>query len=241
MSQTVFRPITPEILIASKPFTRFGFLPWGGRSTFIFLPSNELFIVVSTPLDERTRTSLHEFAGTEWESKVAYLLAPDDEHTLYTKEWKKAFPSAQVIASKTTNLPDIDIHNLSTIKIQLFGQLVTHELAVLHVPSKTLIEADLLFNLPAKEQYSKGKAGWFGSLIAKGIHVDGWAHKFIVSGGAGKGPAAIQTGKDASVVASWDFTRIIPCHGEVIEKDGKTAWNKAYGALQAASNEKKTA
>lgn len=76
MSQTVFRPITPEILIASKPFTRFGFLPWGGRSTFIFLPSNELFIVVSTPLDERTRTSLHEFAGTEWESKVAYLLAP---------------------------------------------------------------------------------------------------------------------------------------------------------------------
>jgi len=33
--------------------------------------------------------------------------------------------------------------------------------------------------------------------------------------------------KSAKRVAAWDFTRIIPCHGDVLEANGKEAWNSA--------------
>jgi hypothetical protein len=34
--------------------------------------------------------------------------------------------------------------------------------------------------------------------------------------------------RDAKTVAGWDFERIIPCHGDVIEGKGKEAGEKAY-------------
>jgi hypothetical protein len=32
--------------------------------------------------------------------------------------------------------------------------------------------------------------------------------------------------RDVAAVSAWDFDRIIPCHGDVIETGGKEAWNK---------------
>jgi len=40
---------------------------------------------------------------------------------------------------------------------------------------------------------------------------------------------AVAMNRDAKTVASWDFHRIIPCHGDVIEVDGKKVWQAAYG------------
>jgi hypothetical protein len=34
--------------------------------------------------------------------------------------------------------------------------------------------------------------------------------------------------KGAKEVAEWDFDRIIPCHGDVIETGGKKAWTDSY-------------
>ncbi|CAE6370683.1 unnamed protein product [Rhizoctonia solani] len=34
--------------------------------------------------------------------------------------------------------------------------------------------------------------------------------------------------RDAKTVAGWDFDRIIPCHGDVIESGGKAAWCEAF-------------
>jgi len=34
--------------------------------------------------------------------------------------------------------------------------------------------------------------------------------------------------RDVKTVAEWDFERIIPCHGDVIEKDGKKAWRELF-------------
>jgi len=33
------------------------------------------------------------------------------------------------------------------------------------------------------------------------------------------------------MVATWDFDRLIPCHGEVIETGAKTAWTSTYADL----------
>jgi hypothetical protein len=73
--------------------------------------------------------------------------------------------------------------------------------------------------------------------------------EFLVSGGNGNGangrPFVINQlmccqiifspnvcsamSRDAKVVNEWDFDRIIPCHGDVIETGGKKAWQQVLG------------
>jgi len=36
------------------------------------------------------------------------------------------------------------------------------------------------------------------------------------------------TKRDARIVSGWDFDRLIPCHGEVVETGGKKMWNDQY-------------
>jgi hypothetical protein len=61
--------------------------------------------------------------------------------------------------------PEVSLHQVSAH--------VNHELAAIHHPSGTLLEADLLFNLPPKEQYSRTGGvpmlvGWLGGSLSPG-------------------------------------------------------------------------
>jgi len=107
------------------------------------------------------------------------------------------------------------------------------ELVFNHKPSKTLIEADLMFNLPANEQMSKTDisptAGiltqlFVGMMSTKGTAT--WQKRFLWYGAS----AADRTSFNRSVekIDSWDFNRIIPCHGDVIENDGKAVFKKVF-------------
>jgi hypothetical protein len=100
------------------------------------------------------------------------------------------------------------------------------ELVFLHKPDKTLIEADLMFNLPATEQYSRTKEGaekgtltklFIGLMSAQPTSV--WQKRFLwYVASAGDRPGFNQSVKK---IDTWDFQRIIPCHGDVIESNAK--------------------
>jgi hypothetical protein len=66
-------------------------------------------------------------------------------------------PSLQTLR----NVSDI---SRDQIKLQYFPGHTNKEIAVLHIPTRTLVQADLIFNLPCTEQYAKsassGKAFW---------------------------------------------------------------------------------
>jgi hypothetical protein len=71
----------------------------------------------------------------------------------------------------------ISLHNVS-------GH-VNHELVAIHHPSGTLLEADLLFNLPPTEQYSRaGGLPLLSKLTGGGSSMspDGWFHGKATSG-----------------------------------------------------------
>jgi hypothetical protein len=34
--------------------------------------------------------------------------------------------------------------------------------------------------------------------------------------------------RDVRIVSEWDFDRLIPCHGDVIETGAKAIWNKNF-------------
>jgi hypothetical protein len=105
------------------------------------------------------------------------------------------------------------------------------ELVFFHCPSRTLVQADLLFNLPATEQYSRAGGG----------AETGWATRRAVGlmGTAGEAmgqrrvlwygfSARDRVRFDASVrrINSWGFENIIPCHGDVMLGDGKEVFEK---------------
>lgn len=68
--------------------------------------------------------------------------------------------------------------------------LSAQDIAFLHIPSQTLIEADLLLNLPAKEQYSKSKASG-SSFMANHLSPGSWLHKKLVGGMMTKDKACV--------------------------------------------------
>ncbi|KAJ8519453.1 hypothetical protein ONZ45_g3625 [Pleurotus djamor] len=223
----VIREVTPDIWTFSRPFPRFGFLPWGGRSTAIKLSSGDVWVLASTPLTDDTKESIDKLGPVKW-------IMGADAFKGHLAEYKAAYPDAKVIgveplvAKKKAEGLVLDGAYGADPPETLYGFedeiKACKDVAWLHVASKTLIQADLLFNLPGNEQYSKTKTSPKIPILGKLDPYGGLQKKFLW--GQGKDKEAMK--RDAGTVADWDFERIIMCHGDVIENEGKKAWTTAY-------------
>lgn len=100
------------------------------------------------------------------------------------------------------------------------------EIVFFYEPEKTLIEADLIFNLPASEQYSKVigySPGFLTQVFDWLFSAQGSAQSKVIwlgSRNSERYKLSIQT------IDTWDFTRLIPCHGDVLEEDGKIVFRR---------------
>jgi len=232
----VIREVTRNVWTFSRPFARFGVVPFGGRSTAIRMKDGGVWVLASTPLDEETKSTLDKIGP------VRFIIGADAVHHLFLGQYKKAYPSAKVIGPEAAlertedkslkfdgawgrDPSDTKYGFEDDIKACYFSGFKNKDIAFFHQESKTLIEADLLLNLPCNEQYSKVKSGKWS--LPLGFHVNPWSWlhpRMIWSLGVDK--EAMK--RDAKTVASWDFERIIPCHGDVIEQRGKEAWLNVY-------------
>ncbi|KLO12377.1 hypothetical protein SCHPADRAFT_941286 [Schizopora paradoxa] len=241
-SEVVIREVTPGIVTFSKPFTRLGVLPFGGRSTAVKLADGGVWLLASTPLTDATKKKLEELGD------VKYIVGPDAVHNLYLPEYKSAYPAASLIGV-VGHLTKPNLASLSTSFVGVYGRddasdaskfgytkdneieavyfsgFKNQDVAFLHRASRTLIVADLLLNLPAKEQYSAPGSGSPNSLVGNGLKPGTWYHRWMI-GTQAADKKAMQ--RDAKTVAGWDFDRIIMCHGDVIETEGKKAWTETY-------------
>ncbi|MBW0499039.1 hypothetical protein O181_038754 [Austropuccinia psidii MF-1] len=239
MSDIVIREVVANtILTFSKPFKRLGLVPIGGRSTAVKLSNSTVWLLASTPLNDETERKLEQLGP------VKYIVVVDLEHTLFTPQYAKAYPQAKIfgpegLAQKlglnvlewTRDQNPLDCVDDSVlkneIKAEYFDGFVNKDIAFLHVPSKTLIEGDLLFNLPPTEQYSKSPESatniWSKFFAFKPNSI--FHQRFLYNIAATNKKAMARS---AFKVSRWDFDRIIPCHGDVIETGGKTAWRDAF-------------
>ncbi|KAL7283994.1 hypothetical protein ACG7TL_001267 [Trametes sanguinea] len=147
------------------------------------------------------------------------------------RDYKKQYPDAKLIAvDEAAKKKAKEGLKFDGGLRSYFSGFKNKDVAFFHPKSRTMIEADLLFNLPAREQYSKtGSPGYFP--IFGNLNPYSWAHKrFAWSLGVDK--EAMK--RDVKTVAGWDFDRIIPCHGDVIEKNAKAAWLEAYKCSSGA-------
>lgn len=154
----------------------------------------------------------------ELRKKQGYFELPHGLYTKYTPEANKAGLSVSEEFDHEFDAEYVHSH-------------ANKELVFNHKPSRTLIEADLLFNLPATEQMSKtGESATSGLLTrlmnslnnTKGEALGQRRFLWYLAS------AADRPSFNASMkkIDSWDFDRIIPCHGDVIETGGKGIFQK---------------
>ncbi|MCJ1242788.1 hypothetical protein MMC14_010797 [Varicellaria rhodocarpa] len=251
-SSTIIRDITSNIVTCSAPFNRFGRFKIGGRGTIVRLQNNSLAIFSPTALTPEVRAKVASLGD-----QVSYITALDYEHHIFISQWAEAYPSAKILGVEglpekreqdkdTANTkfhhvwlhankhemevdPDFD----AEFDVEYVGAHANKELVFHHKPSKTLIEADLMFNLPATEQYSRSDESATSGILTKlfiGLmSTQGeakWQKRFLWYAAS----KADRPSFDESVgrIAGWDFERIIPCHGDVIESGGKGVFRKVF-------------
>jgi len=244
----VIRNVTPSITTISLPFSRFGLIKFGGRATLVRLQSGGVVVFSPTTLNNDVKETISKMG------EVKYIVAPDIEHHIFLGPWKEAYQHAKVIGpeglrEKRAKQKNEDVffdyiftkENKRELKlpeelaaefeVEYWDSHANKEIAFLHKPDNgTLIQADLLFNLYSNEQYSKSEEDPRTGVLTKLFHSFTNIH--------GKGQqrflwhAASQDKKSfaesAKIVNAWKFERIIPAHGDVIEKDGNEVFRKMF-------------
>ena len=127
--------------------------------------------------------------------------------------------------------------------VEYVGAHANKELVFCHKPNRTLIQADLMFNLPAFEQFSKTKedpeSGFWTKLFVGFQNTRGaatWQKRFLWYVASSQNRPDFN--KSATKIAAWDFDRIIPCHGDVIETGAKGIFQKVFAWHLKAAGEK---
>ncbi|KAJ5647424.1 hypothetical protein N7490_003796 [Penicillium lividum] len=241
-SSMVIRAVTPEIITFSLPFARFGIMRLGARGTLVKLTTGSLAIFSPVSLTPEVQQTVQTQGGN-----VKYIIAPDLEHHLHITAWKSAYPQAHILAphglwEKRQNVPEFKDtafdhvykdgtpHPISEEFDAEFEMEYVHghssrELIFLHKPSRTMIEADLIFNLPATEQYSKSEEGSTGNLMTRmilpfmSVKSPSTGHRRFAWYTLAKDRASFT--QSMGRINRWNFDRMIPCHGDVIETGAK--------------------
>jgi hypothetical protein len=123
---------------------------------------------------------------------------------------------------------------------------INKELVFHHRPTRSLIMADLMFNLPATEQFSKTGVDASSGILTKIFTAlqstagdAKWQQRTIWYGTSASDRKGFS--QSAARINKWDFERIIPCHGDVVEGNGKGIFEKVMRwHLDAAKEQNKS-
>jgi hypothetical protein len=245
----VIRDVVPGITTLSVPFALPGPVKAGGRGTIVRLSTASLAVFSPVSLTPAVRAKVNSPGA------LRYIIALNIEHHPFISSWVKAFPDAQVACMK--GLPEkrekdeatkgvkftriFASQNKSNMKITAefdaefeYEYITAHnnkELVFLHKPTGTLIEADLIFNLPATEQYSNcaedANSGFLTKLTGSILHTRGdmiWQKRILWYFAGAKNREGFA--ESVKRMHEWNFDRIIPCHGDVIETGVKAVLDR---------------
>lgn len=164
---TIIREVTPDITTFTTPFYRFApfgfrkFVAVGNRATAIRLRDGRILLLNPIQLEPGVLSTLTSLGGVDF-------VAADLGHHMYVKEYLEKWPNAKSIGvpgleekKKDINWsyiyedwrtsPEDQYDFAQDIETVLFEGFITYCVAWYHKPSKTLIQSDLLMNLPATE------------------------------------------------------------------------------------------
>lgn len=167
-NKTVIRDVTPEITTFSVPFNRFApfgfrkFVAVGNRATAIRLHNGRILLLNPVPLDRTVQTTLAALGGV-------HFIASDLGHHLSVKDYLAVWPDAKTIGvpgleNKRKDVkwdficgdwsrggPEDEFGFADDFETIFFEGFITYCVAWYHKPTNTLIQSDLMMNLPCTE------------------------------------------------------------------------------------------
>ncbi len=217
-----------DLWVASRP------LPlWvgdvGTRMTVVRLSGGELFLHSPVALDAATREALDALGPVRW------VVGPSRVHHFYLGDYASAYPDAALVG--VPGLPakrrDVAFHHViepgweppwgDEIRYHLFaGAPSINEVVFLHVPTRTLVLADLAFNVrPGPRNRARvfhwlvGATGRFGP------------HRIVRAAIRDRAAARASLRE----ILAWDFDRVIVAHGDVLASGGRAALEAGFAWL----------
>lgn len=160
-------------------------------------------------------------------------MGPETLPELRAKDPSKEPVPFSVLFSATKPTPTISPEFDAEFDWEYVHAHVNREIVFHHRPTRTLIEADYLFNSPSTEQFSKtgvdANSGLltriFGALTSTQGKAMGQQRMIWWGTGAQDRKAfAASTAR----IDRWDFDRLVPCHGDVIETGAKDVFRKVF-------------
>lgn len=270
----VIRDVTPNVVTLSVPFARFGKVPIGGRATIVRLTSGALAIFSPVALTLTVRAKLsslgnnvryliapdieHHLFLSEWKSAFpdAKLIGPEG---LPEKRAKAHAAGSEMIGNEEFDavvtrenylnvLGEFGEDFATDFDMEYVSAHPNRELVFYFRPDRVLIQADLFFNLPATEQYSrvpeseKPSPGlltrMFTSLQTPGSGNPLGMKRFmwyLVSNSRGDREAFNESVRR---IGEWDFEVVVPCHGETVVQGGKELFERVFEWHLKAAREK---
>jgi hypothetical protein len=169
---------------------------------------------------------------------AVYFIAPSRFHDLHWPEWFAHYPDATFCGDKgmEKDHPKLPFHKVLRAEIQepweselpkllIAGMPKLNEFVFLHAPSRTLIVADLVFNIDARQQNLLGKLFLKLNGICGRVGCSWIFRRFILD------PQAFRASVEQ--LLRWDFDRVVPGHGAVVKDSGKRVFQDAFGWLSA--------
>lgn len=198
----------------------------GRNVTVIRLSSGDLVIHSTAPFTPE------DVAAIQAVGRPAYLVEAYSQHDTFAKEGRAAFPDIPYLVpegfAEAAGVPAETLHLAPEAwagqleSLELAGKTSAREFVFFHRPSRTLIVADLVFNVEDDAPLGARVA----SILTVGLHHSPGVprpEKFAVE------DMDAFTGS-LDTMMGWDFDRVITGHGETIETGGKARLAEAFRA-----------
>lgn len=223
--------IAPDLWSAAQPL-RFLGLEVGSRMTIVRLPSQDLVLISPIELEESDCQALDQLGP------VGHIIAPNLFHHLSIDSAQARYPQAKVwgVAGLPEKRSDLNFdavlskpgsfeNVLDYFPFQGFeaiflrGIKPAQETVFYHRPSCTLILTDTAFNFDQNNSFSTCLAAQvLGSYkTLRPSRLEKWGSR---------DKAAVED--SARQVLAWDFDRVIPGHGSIVETGGKAQFKAGY-------------
>jgi len=218
-------PLADNIWTVNQPLRVIG-LNLGHRMTVVKLKTGALWVHSPVKLTDTIKVDLEELGP------VGCVVAPSCVHDLYLDDYAKAYPDVSFYTApgfkKTAEFeqsahtpgpsaPEVWADEIAQIRVA--GVPRINEVVFLHKRSRSLIVADLVFNINHRKRLLDRLAlrlyGCYGRATPSRLFIYIIRNKESFS-------------KTLERILQWDFERIIVGHGDIIENDAKEILRTAY-------------
>lgn len=214
------QPLAENVWVAQQPWSLLG-IQLGKTTTVVRLADGRLVVHSAGPDMAALARACAEVG------EVAWLVEATTLHDTFAAEASAVFPAVPYLVPKGFPLKLAQGRSLSPLPpewaeewavLRLGGVPRMQEHVMLHRPSRTLIVADLVFNLPTASGWSRLMLRWLSGLREYPGTSRLWRSQVRDHG-------ALRRSLDEML--AWDFEHVVVGHGKPITHDAKARLTRA--------------